>query len=70
MNITELIGMEQEVITLQDVFLFKQAGLDSVGRAYGEFEATGLASHYDPRFRAANITLPADFFRQRMLLKA
>ena len=69
-NITEVTGMEQDVITLQDIFAFRQIGVDSSGKAYGEFETTGVSSHYEPRFRASGIMLPADLFRQRTLMQA
>ena len=66
-KITEVIGMEQDVITLQDLFVFKQLGIDVVGKTCGEFAATGIASHYEPRFRARGVLLPAELFRERVL---
>jgi pilus assembly protein CpaF len=69
-RITEVIGMEQDVITLQDLFEFKQLGLDAAGRTFGEFVAMGIASHFEPRFRGRSVLLPADLFRERVLLEA
>jgi pilus assembly protein CpaF len=69
-KITEVIGMEQDVVTLQDLFVFKQLGVDVTGKTCGEFVATGIASHYEPRFRARGILLPAELFRERVLLEA
>src|SRR3954462_14176204 len=41
-SITEVLGMEQDMIIMQDIFRFKQIGIDANGRAYGQFEATGV----------------------------
>ncbi len=68
-KISEVIGMEQDVITVQDLFVFTQRGIDAAGRTFGAFGATGIASHFDPRFRARGISLPADLFRERILLE-
>jgi pilus assembly protein CpaF len=69
-NITEVTGMEADILTLQELFVFREMGMDSAGKAYGEFVAAGLASHYHSRIQAAGITLPPDLFRQRVLLQA
>ncbi|CAN5196126.1 CpaF family protein [soil metagenome] len=69
-RITEVTGMEQDIVTLQDLFAFEQAGVDTAGRAYGEFKAIGIATHYEERFRARGVSLPPDFFRARVLLAA
>jgi pilus assembly protein CpaF len=69
-RITEVTGIEQDIIALQDVFVFKQVGIDSVGKTHGEFAATGVSTHYEPRFRSRGVSLPADLFRERVLLEA
>ncbi len=60
MDIEMGIEMEEEMVTLQELFVFRQVGLASAGRTYGEFDAPGLTSHYDTRFRAAGITMPPE----------
>ncbi len=42
-RITEVMNMEQDVIIMQEIFRFKQLGIDQNGRAYGQFEATRRA---------------------------
>jgi len=69
-HITEIVGSEQDVISLQDLFLFQQHGVDVTGKAYGEFACTGLRSRYDERFRTRGFSLPPDLFSKRILLKA
>jgi pilus assembly protein CpaF len=48
--LTEVAGMEGEVIALQDIFRFEQAGLDDDGRVRGDLKATGIRPHFTERF--------------------
>src|SRR5258708_4125214 len=41
-SITEVMGMEQDMIIMQEIFRYKQIGIDQNGRCYGQFEATGV----------------------------
>jgi pilus assembly protein CpaF len=68
-SITEVMGMEQEMIIMQDVFRFKQLGIDQNGRAYGQFEATGVRPSFVNRLEAAGIKLPSNLFQERVLLR-
>jgi pilus assembly protein CpaF len=69
-HITEVVGMEQDTIVLQDIFLYQQEGVDEQGRAYGKFIATGIRPTFMPRLEAAGIRLPASIFRQRVMMEA
>jgi pilus assembly protein CpaF len=68
-NISEVQGMEGDVIIMQDIFRFKQLGIDQNGRAYGQFEATGVRPSFMPRLEAAGIKLPTNLFQERTLLR-
>ena len=68
-SITEVMGMEQEMIIMQDVFRYKQLGIDQNGRAYGQFEATGVRPSFVNRLEAAGIKLPSNLFQERVLLR-
>ena len=68
-SITEVMNMEQDVIIMQDVFRFKQLGIDQNGRAFGQFEATGVRPSFVNRLEAAGIKLPSNLFQERMLLR-
>lgn len=61
-HLTEVQGMEGEVITLQDIFLFQQKGVDEKGKINGQFRPTGIRPKFMDRFEAAGIELPADIF--------
>jgi pilus assembly protein CpaF len=68
-SITEVMNMEQDVIIMQDIFRFKQLGIDSNGRCYGQFEATGVRPSFVTRLEAAGIKLPSNLFAERVLLR-
>src|SRR6185436_2312203 len=68
-SITEVMNMEQDMIIMQDVFRFKQLGIDQNGRAFGQFEATGVRPSFVTRLEAAGIKLPTNLFQERVLLR-
>lgn len=62
-HITEVVGMEGEIITLQDVFLFEKTGLTEDGRVTGRFRATGIRPKFYERIRSCGMNLPASMFQ-------
>jgi pilus assembly protein CpaF len=68
-SITEVLNMEQDIITMQEIFRYRQLGVDQNGRAYGQFEATGVRPTFINRLEAKGIKLPANLFAERILLK-
>jgi pilus assembly protein CpaF len=62
-HITELEGMEGDVITLQDLFLFDYGmGVDENGKYLGRLKATGIRPSFSEKLEDAGIKLPADLF--------
>ena len=61
-SITEVTGMEGEVISMQEIFRFQRVGLTSDNKILGHFTATGVRSHYSERFRMWGYDLPASIF--------
>lgn len=61
-HITEVLGMEGEVIVLQDIFRFDQTGIDKQGKVQGYFRATGIRPHFIDKLSAAGQNLPEDLF--------
>jgi len=60
-NITEVQGMEGDVVVLSDLFTFEQTGVEN-GKIIGRLEPTGIRPKFMPRLEAANIYLPPDIF--------
>ncbi|MFN3971879.1 MAG: CpaF family protein [Gemmobacter sp.] len=61
-SITELTGMEGEVISMQEIFRYERLGLAGDGKIIGRFNATGVRSHYSERFRQWGFDLPPSLY--------
>jgi pilus assembly protein CpaF len=62
-HITECVGMEGELVTTQDVFVFEKTGLTEQNRVTGRFRATGVRPKFAERLKACGINLPAALFQ-------
>ncbi|MGD8450237.1 MAG: CpaF family protein [Phycisphaerae bacterium] len=67
-SVTEVQGMEGDVITMQDVFKFEQDGVTADGKACGRIVATGVRPQFVDRLRAAGCVLDPAWFEQRDLV--
>jgi pilus assembly protein CpaF len=65
LSITEVTGLESDVILLQDLFRFRQTGIDGDGHATGFFEPCGVRPRILDRFQAEGVELPASIFQRR-----
>jgi len=61
-SIQEVTGMEGEVVTMQEIFGFKQTGVGSDGKVQGYFQASGVRPKFSDRLRAFGIALPDAMF--------
>ena len=62
-HVTEVVGMEGDIITMQDLFLFDYGmGIDDEGRYLGRLKATGIRPKFSEHLENYGITLPADLF--------
>lgn len=61
-SITEVTGMEGEVVTLQDIYVFEKRGLSPEGRVIGRYAATGIRPKFYEQLLAAGIRLRPDLF--------
>ncbi len=68
-SVSEVIGMEGDTIIMQEIFAFRQLGIDASGRAFGEFIATGIRPSFMDRLEQGGCHLPYDLFTNRILLK-
>jgi pilus assembly protein CpaF len=67
-HITEITGMEDDVVSMQDVFVFEKQGVSPDGRTLGTFTATGIRPKFAEKLKASGISLPANFFEQSVKL--
>ncbi|PRY25106.1 pilus assembly protein CpaF [Aliiruegeria haliotis] len=61
-SVTEITGMEGEVISMQEVFRYERLGLQNDGKIIGRFNATGVRSFYSDRFKQWGYDLPASIY--------
>jgi pilus assembly protein CpaF len=61
-TVSEITGMEGEVITMQDIFVFEKAGITKEGKVVGRFRATGVRPKCAERLRSSGILLPTNMF--------
>ncbi|HEY3836610.1 MAG TPA: CpaF family protein [Bryobacteraceae bacterium] len=62
--VTELTGMEGDIITMQDIFVFDKLGITEQGKVMGRFRATGIRPRFYDRLMACGITLSPEIFQQ------
>ena len=63
-QIAEITGMEADVVSMQDLFVFEKQGVSSDGRVLGTFNASGVRPRFAERLKAAGFDLPSNMFDQ------
>jgi len=66
LTVSEVTGMDDDMITLQDVFIFERSGVDESGKVRGVFRSTGLAPHFTERLATAGCRLSPALFESRL----
>jgi pilus assembly protein CpaF len=61
-SVTEVTGIETDVVTLQEIFVFEKHGLGPDGKVLGRFAATGILPKFNEKLLAAGVRLPVDLF--------
>ena len=61
-SITEVTGIEGDIVTLQDIFAFEKLGLSPEGKVLGRFCATGILPKFNEKLVAAGVRLPLELF--------
>jgi pilus assembly protein CpaF len=61
-SISEITGMEESVITMQEIFTFERQGIDEQGKVVGRFRSTGIRPRFADRLRVSGIVLPIEMF--------
>ena len=61
-NITEIVGMQGDVVTLQEVFRFKEESFTKEGKIVGQFQASGIIPNCVEKFERKGIKIPRDLF--------
>jgi len=64
-KVSEVTGMEGEVVVMQDIFVFEKQGLDPEGKVIGQFRASGVRPKFLDMIQTAGIHLPSEIFANR-----
>jgi pilus assembly protein CpaF len=67
LQVSEITGLEGDVIAMHDLFVFEQTGVDESGVAAGKFHATGMRPQCWRRLTAAGVHFPPEMFERRPL---
>jgi pilus assembly protein CpaF len=70
LSISEIVGMEGDVITMQDLFVFEQEGVDGSGKVLGQFRPTGIRPRFAERLKANGIELSSLLFAEEARLRS
>jgi pilus assembly protein CpaF len=65
-SVSEVNGMDGEIIALQDIFVFERAGIDESGKVKGVFKATGIRPRFADRLATGGCRLRPALFDSRM----
>jgi len=66
-KISEIVGMEEDVVSMQDIFVFKQTGVDEDRVAQGYFYCTGIRPKCLEALESAGVKVPVEMFERRIL---
>jgi pilus assembly protein CpaF len=61
-SITEVTGIETDIVTMQEIYVFEKRGVSPEGKVIGRFAATGILPKFNEKLLAAGIRLPVDMF--------
>jgi pilus assembly protein CpaF len=61
-HLTEITGMEEDMVSMQDVFVFEKQGVGQDGRVLGTFSPTGIRPKFAEKLKASGISVPASMF--------
>jgi len=61
-NVSEITGMEKDIVTMQDIFVFQKQGIKESGEVLGEFMPTGIRPKFSERLLVTGVHLPSSMF--------
>jgi len=63
-SISEITGMEGDIITMQEIFMYERSGVDQQGVVLGRFRPTGVRPRFAEKLKACGMQLPRVFFEE------
>jgi pilus assembly protein CpaF len=63
-SVSEIVGMEHNVVAMQEIFAFRKTGISENGKVLGHYEATGIRPKFADRLKISGISVPSSLFRE------
>ena len=67
-SVSEIVGMEQDVVAMQEIFAFKKTGVSEDGKVLGQYEASGIRPKFADKLKVSGIKVPSVLFRERQVI--
>ncbi len=67
-NVSEIVGMEGDVVSMQDIFVFRKTGISEDGKVLGRYEATGIRPKFADRLEVSGVPVPASLFHEGQVI--
>jgi pilus assembly protein CpaF len=67
-NVAEIVGMEKDVVSMQDIFIFRKTGVSEEGKVLGRYEATGIRPKFADRLEVSGVPVPASLFHEGQVI--
>jgi pilus assembly protein CpaF len=67
-SVSEIVGMERDVVAMQDIFVFKKQGISPEGKVMGRYEAVGIRPKFADRLKISGVSVPSSLFREGQVI--
>lgn len=67
-SVSEIVGMEREVVAMQDIFVYVKRGISEDGKVLGQYEATGIRPKFADRLQVAGVPVSSALFREGQVI--
>jgi pilus assembly protein CpaF len=67
-SVSEIVGMERDVVAMQDIFLYKKTGVSEDGKVVGHYEATGIRPKFADRLKISGVEVQSTLFREGQVI--
>jgi pilus assembly protein CpaF len=67
-SVSEIVGMEKDVVAMQDIFVFRKTGISEDGKVLGQYEASGIRPKFADRLKVSGLHVPSSLFREEQVI--
>jgi pilus assembly protein CpaF len=67
-SVSEIVGMEREVVAMQEILTFRKTGVSEEGKVIGQYEATGIRPKFADRLEVSGVKVPSSLFREKQVV--